>query len=201
MKKTILISITFFILISSTALGRKKKRTEIQPELTSGTIEQQFDYIITKSSKFRDFQLIRKTSILKVKAHTLDSIKTVRAELNSANKSTVQLKASINLLESEVQTLKTEIETISKEIDSISLFGLSLSKTSYNTILWSIIIVLLLTLIFFIAKFKNSSLVTVRAKNNMDKIENEFEAFRKKAMVKEQETMRKLQNEINKNTH
>lgn len=201
MKKTTLISITFFILISTTTFGRKKKKNDVQPELTSGTIEQQFDYIITKSSKFRDFQLIRKTSILKVKAHTLDSIKTVRAELIASNKSTVQLKASINLLESEVQTLKTEIETISKEIDSISFFGLSLSKTSYNTILWSIIIVLLLALTFFIAKFKNSSLVTVRAKNNMDKIENEFEAFRKKAMVKEQETMRKLQNEINKNTH
>ncbi|PCJ26597.1 MAG: hypothetical protein COA97_05860 [Flavobacteriales bacterium] len=179
----------------------KPKKNITQPELDSGTIEQQFDYIITKSSSFKQFQLIRRASILKVKAHTLDSIKMIRKELITANKSVAQTKSSINQLENEVQLLKKENESISEEVDSISLFGSLMSKTKYNTIVWGLIVVLLLGLIYFIAQFKKGCLVTTSAKNNLDKIEYEFEAFRKKSLKKEQETMRKLQDEINKNVH
>ena len=40
---------------------------------------------------------------------------------------------------------------------------------------------------------------TKSSKNELEKIENEFESFRKNSLKKEQETMRKLQDEINKN--
>jgi septal ring factor EnvC (AmiA/AmiB activator) len=199
MKKIFLVLLTVLSFVSITAIGQNKNIA--QPELDSGTIEQQFDYIITKSSKFKDFQLIRKASILKVKAHALDSIKTVRKDLITANKSIAQIEGSISQLESEVQTLKNEIETISTAVDSISLFGTPLSKSAYNSVVWSIIVVLLLALIVFIAQFKKSNIITKHTKNDLNKIENEFEAFRKKAMKKEQEVMRKLQDEINKNTH
>ena len=199
MKKIFLVTLTVLCLVSISVTGQNKNIA--QPELDSGTIEQQFDYIITKSSKFKDFQLIRKTSILKVKAHALDSIKTVRKDLITANNSISQIEGNISQLESEIQTLKNEIETISSAVDSISLFGTPLSKPAYNTVVWSIIVVLLLALIIFIAQFKKSNTVTKRTKNDLSKIEIEFEAFRKKAMKKEQETMRKLQDEVNKNTH
>ncbi len=197
MKQLLLSIFVFFVVISTSSIAQKNNIA--QPELDSGTIEQQFDYIITKSSKFKEFQLIRKTSILKVKAHALDSIKTARKELNAINKSTTQFQTTINKLETDVQTLKNEIETISEEIDSISFFGKLLNKATYNTIMWTTIVVLLLCLIFFIARFKKNNLVTNQAKNNLDKVEDEFESFRKKSMKKEQEMMRKLQDEINKN--
>jgi len=197
MKKIFLV---IFIALSITNVTGQNKNIA-QPELDSGTIEQQFDYIITKSSKFKDFQLIRKTSILKVKSHALDSIKTIRTDLIAANKSITQIEGSIGQLENEVQSLKDEIKSISIDVDSISLFGTPLSKSAYNSIVWGIIAVLLLALIVFIAQFKKSNITTKRTKNDLSKIEIEFEAFRKKAMKKEQETMRKLQDEINKNSH
>ncbi len=201
MKKIILISFTFLTLVSSITVGQSKKKNIAQPELDSGSIEQQFDYIITKSSKFKDFQLIRRTSILKVKAHTLDSIKTIRKDLISANKSVTQIESVISQLENEVQTLKNEIEHISEEVDSISFFGKLISKSSYTIFVWSIITLLLIALVLFITLFKKSTLITKRSKNELEKVENEFEVFRKKSLKKEQETMRKLQDEINKNTH
>ena len=87
MKYFILITFCFLTLFSSSLIGQNKKKNIVQPELDSGTIEQQFDYIITKSSTFKDFQLIRKTSILKVKDHTLDSLKILKNDLIQANKS------------------------------------------------------------------------------------------------------------------
>ena len=200
MKKFILIPFVFLILFSSSIVGQKNNNNKItQQELDAGTIEQQFDYIITKSSKFRDFQLIRKTSILKIKAHTLDSIKAIRTDLIKANKSISQIESTISSLENEVSSLKFDVETISKEVDSISFLGTLLSKSLYNTIVWGIIIVLLIALLFFITRFKSSNTTTKRTKNDLNKLETEFEDFRKNSLKKEQETMRKLQDEINKN--
>ena len=120
MKKIILVAIILLSLISIRVVGQNKNIS--QPELDSGTIEEKFDYIITKSSKFKDFQLIRLSSLLKVKDHTLDSIKTIRKDLIKANESAAKIKNTNGQLESEVQTLKNEIEAISVDIDSISVF-------------------------------------------------------------------------------
>lgn len=197
MKKLFLIPITFFLLSSSFSNAQNKK--VVQPELDSGTIEEQFDYIITKSSSYKEFQLIRKTSILKVKDHALDSIKIARKEIQTAQKRANTAEAKMKSLESTISTLTNEVEAADEEIDTISFFGIPLSKTSYNTIMWSIIIVLLILLALFIFQFKKSSMVTNQSKNELEKIENEYETFRKNALKKEQETMRKLQDEINKN--
>jgi peptidoglycan hydrolase CwlO-like protein len=172
-----------------------------QPELDTGTIEEKFDYIIEKSTQFRDFQLIRKPSILKVKAHTLDSIKTVRKDLVNANESIKANQITISELKNEVEDLKNEVSIISKDVDSISFMGTDLSKSNYNMIVWALIIILLLGLITFFSMFKKSNMDTKTAKANGEKLENDFDAFRKKAMLKEQEVMRKLQDEINKNSH
>jgi len=197
MKK--IISFAFTLLITVSVFAQKNNVN--QPELDTGTIEAQFDYIINKSTKFRDFQLIRKPSILKVKAHALDSIKTVRKDLVIANKSIHQNKETISELNKEVESLKSEVNSISEAVDSISFIGISLSKTNYNMIVWSLIVILLLGLVVFISMFKKSNIDTKTTQTNLNKLDSDFEAFKKKAMIKEQETMRKLQDELNKNNH
>ena len=69
-----LLSLISFVAIANITIAQNKPA---QPELESGTIESQFTYIIEKSSSFKDFQLIRKASILKVKTNALDSLRTV----------------------------------------------------------------------------------------------------------------------------
>ncbi|PCI98014.1 MAG: hypothetical protein COB15_06685 [Flavobacteriales bacterium] len=197
MKKITYLVLTASLLTSTTLISQNN--SVAQPELDSGTIEQQFDYIITKSTSYKEFQLIRKSSILKIKAHTLDSLKKIQKDLVAVTSSTSKTKANISQLETEVTTLKNEIETISKDVDSISFLGAPLSKASYNSVVWLIIGLLLLGLLIFVGLYKKCNISTVRAQNDLEKINNEFETFRKKALTKEQETMRKLQDELNKN--
>jgi hypothetical protein len=99
MKKITYLFLSISLITSSVVA---QKRTNKQPELDSGTVEQQFDYIINESSKYKEFQLIRKASILKVKTHVLDSTKTLNLALNSlrsdvteANNKVKQLTISI----------------------------------------------------------------------------------------------------------
>ncbi len=199
MKKVTHLVLTISLLTSTSLVGQNNNVA--QPELDSGTIEQQFDYIINKSTSFKEFQLIRKTSILKVKSHALDSIKSIQQNLSSVNNSTSTAQNEISKLKSEVQTLQGEVETIAQDVDSISFVGIPLSKTGYNSIVWLIIASLSIGLLAFIFLFKKSNVVTQKSLTDLEKVNLEFEAFRKKALIKEQETMRKLQDEKNKHSN
>ncbi len=203
MTKHYLIAIACFISIE--VFGQNDSVNIKQPELDSGTIENQFNYILTKSSAFKEFQLIRKTSLLKVKSHVLDSLKTIRKELVSANQSTPKFELKIKVLEKEVAELKKEnlsvSENINENINTISLFGFNINKSYYNLIVCGIIITLLLLLIIIIIRFKSYQFKTFKTAEEIAKVESEFESYRKNFLKKEQEIMRKLQDEINKNSN
>ncbi len=198
MKKITFLVLSLSLFTTSVVAQENKNK---QPELDSGTVEQQFDYIINKSTEFKEFQLIRKTSILKVKAHVLDSAKTLRAALNNLNRTTAEANNKVSELTSEVERLKAENESIAVDINSISFIGMSLSKTAYNSFVWIVIFILLAVLAAFMFLFKKSHVLTKSAQDDLEKITSDFETFRKKALIKEQETMRKLQDEINKQSY
>ena len=80
----------------------------------------------------------------------------------------------------------------------MSLFGIQMSKTSYNILMWSIIAGLLTFLLVFIYKFKNSNSITKSAKIALAEVETEFEEHRRVALEREQKVRRQLQDEINK---
>jgi len=82
---------------------------------------------------------------------------------------------------------------------SLSLFGLQMSKTGYNALMWSIIAALLALLLVFIFRFKNSNSITKAAKLKLSETEEEFEEHRRNALEREQKVRRQLQDEINKN--
>ncbi len=189
--------LTLVLVFSVPLIAQKSVPT--QPQLESGTIESQFDYIITKSSSFKDFQLIRKSSILKVKSNALDSLVALRKLSLNSSAEIKGLNTQINQLKKEIVTLQEELKALKEEKDSIALFGNQIEKGLYNTILWAIIIVLLVALIFFVIRFKSNLSSVKNVKRELESLEREYEEHRKKALKKEQEIMRKLQDEINKN--
>ena len=175
---------------------------QVQPEeklsLNKGTIDNQFEYVITKSNRYQEYKVVKRTWLYALKAHTLDSLKAVKKQL-------ADTKLLVDNQDNEIQILKTNLtdtnSTLNQtnlEKDSMSLFGMLMSKTGYNVLMWSIIGGLLAFLLFFIYKFKNSNTVTKEAKFSLGEIEDEFEEHRKRALEREQKVMRRLQDEINK---
>ena len=80
----------------------------------------------------------------------------------------------------------------------MSLFGIPMSKSGYNVLMWSIIAGLLGLLLLFIYRFKNSNTITRNANKALAEIEEEFEEHRKVALEREQKVRRQLQDELNK---
>ncbi|MFK8060307.1 MAG: hypothetical protein AB8B78_09480, partial [Polaribacter sp.] len=109
-------------------------------------------------------------------------------------------KETINSAELEIKLTKTRIERdmALKQENSISLFGMQLSKVTYNLLLLSIIVLLLLGLSYFIFKFSRSNVLTKEAQDNLLDVEHEFDQHKKKSLEREQKLRRQLQDEINK---
>ncbi|RAJ17088.1 tRNA (guanine-N1)-methyltransferase [Olleya aquimaris] len=203
-KTNYLLATIFFFTISFSGTAQTQTTDDDKLSLDSGTLESQFEYLTKKSTNWRDergrsYEVIRNEWVAKLKANTLDSLKAIKKDLlDTQNKVTAQ-STEIEQLKSSLSNTKSNLEATNQEKDSMSLFGMQMSKTGYNALLWSIIAGLLAFLLFFIFKFKNSHAVTRAAKLKLEETEEEFEEHRRNALEREQKVRRQLQDEINKN--
>jgi len=196
MKFKKLTSLLVFLL--SVNLFFAQNQTKQKLSLNSGTIDNQFEYVITKSNRYQDYKVVKKTWLYALKAHTLDSLKAIHKQLDETKLIVDNQNEEIQELKTNLDNTKSTLTQTNKEKDSMSLFGMLISKPGYNALMWSIIGGLFALLLFFIFKFKNSNAITRQAKLSLSETEEEFEEHRKRALEREQKVMRRLQDEINK---
>lgn len=134
----------------------------------------------------------------KIKANVLDSINTLKKELNNTKQVVQTQEKEINSLKSDLKTTNDNLTIVTKEKDGIKFLGFPMTKIGYNTILWSIITGLLAFLLLFIYKFKASNTITKQANELLTDTEAEFENYKAKALEREQKVRRELQDELNK---
>ena len=157
-----------------------------------------FDSIYTISNSYDRYKIIKKVYFQDLKRQSLDSVENYKQQLIEKES---LLKLEIQNFESlKAQADLTQIalnQSLQKE-NSITLFGAAISKKNYNLILWSIVLLLLLGLCYYIYKFNNNKHLTKKAQNSLTEIEQELTAYRKRSLENEQKLRRKLQDEINK---
>jgi len=199
MKKFItVLSFTFFLFISSAVLGQESETVGPKPSLDNGTIESQFDYLYRKSSSYQEYKVVKKTFYQKIKGNVLDSMSALKKDLIDTKKLVEVQGEEIKQLKSNLLTTNDNLTTVTKEKDNIKFLGIPMTKGSYNSLLWTIIFSLVALLLFFIFRFKSSNTITVQSKNLLSDTEKEFEAYKAKALEREQKVRRELQDELNK---
>ncbi|MGR7811774.1 tRNA (guanine-N1)-methyltransferase [Lacinutrix undariae] len=166
--------------------------------LNEGSINNQFDYVITKSNNYQDYKVVKKTWLSTLKSHTLDSLKAIHKTLDDTQIIVDTQAKEILELKKNLANTKSTLNETNIEKDNILLFGMQMSKGSYNVLLWSIIGGLFVLLLLFIYKFKNSNSITKQANKTLSETEEEFEEHRRNALEREQKVRRQLQDEINK---
>lgn len=192
-----------FLTISLASFSQTNSSTNDNLSLNNSSISNQFDYVIKKSNGWKNergqaFRVIKSYWLTELKSHVLDSLKAVHNDLTNTQLTVKKQDKEINDLKSNLSGIQTDLDKTNTEKNNMALFGAQMSKTSYNALMWSIIGGLLILLLFFIFKFKNSNLVTKKAKYALAEIEEEFEEHRKTALEREQKVRRQLQDEINK---
>ena len=188
----------FFTIAFICALSVNAQENEPKQTLDSGTIENQFDYLITKSNRYQEYKVVKRAWLDRLKKAVDDSLNIVKKELIDTKITLSEKETEIVTLTNSLNTTQETVSNLNNEKDSISFFGMLISKPMYNTTLWSIITILLVALLFFVFKFNNSNAITREAKDKFSDLEIEYENHRQRSLEREQQIRRKLQDEINK---
>ena len=171
-------------------------------EETDNTLRGQFEELERKSGNYRangiQYEVVKITDLYKTKDNVFDSIDTANKTIKDLSATITANDAEIESLNGKLQETTNKLNSVTEEKDSISFFGILISKGTYNFILWSIIFGLLLLLLFFIYRFRNSNFLTQQAKSALAELEDEYQNHRRRALEREQKISRQLQDELNK---
>jgi len=192
MKTHLLLAFTLLFIISNVQSQTTKQFID------SGSVNNQFENLIKNSNKYQDYKVVKLNWLLKLKSNINDSILASKEDILNATYTINKQKKVIDSLNTSFSNTKNEIATLKTQITTISFLGIDFEKGLFKTIMLSIIGGLVLFLLFFISKFKQSISVTKQTKSNLKEVEDEYEEHRKKALEREQKVMRRLQDELNK---
>jgi len=162
------------------------------------TVKNQFKKLYKNSNNYQIYKVVKKNAFLSLQKNILDSIKTIKKDANLKQLKINEQQKSITSLQTRIDTLNSELSVSIEKEDAFSFIGIPLNKGTYNTILWSIIGILLLGLAFFIYRFNNSNSVTKETKDLLADVELDFEQYKRNSIDKEQKLRRQLQDEVNK---
>lgn len=191
--------LVFFLILSPivTAFGQEASKPDIG-SLDSGTIESQFDYINSVSNNYEEFKVVRRSNLNKIKANVLDSLNVIKGQVSTLNNQLGEQKASMDQLNSNLSTTQTELQEALDMKDSFSFMGVYLHKSTYNSMMWGIVIVLAALLLFFIYRFKRNYSVTAELRQTLEETKEEFEQHRRNTLERERKLNRQLVDEMNK---
>ncbi len=188
---------TFWLLfLLSTGFTWAQKGTDI--DLNKGNIKDKFDVLYTRSGSYKDYKVIKQYLFRQLEKQVLDTLQKQKSTLTQVRQKTQDLQDKIDQLQAQLNLSKKKIEDLQKEKNQISLAGMSIDKDSYQWLVWSIIVFLILGLSYFIFMFKNSLQTTKTAKFNLTKLEEEYNTFRANALEREQLLKRQLLDEQKK---
>jgi hypothetical protein len=195
----VIIYLLFGVLFISLSLFKVlSQETVVKPSVDRGTIESRFDYVIREASPLEDSKVVKSWWLYHLKTGVSDTLKALRSEIFVTKNVLSAKNAEIDSLKLNIKSVNEELGNVNNEKNSIGFIGISMSKSAYNSLMWSIIIGLALLLLIFIALFKRSHVVTTQTKTDLAELKDEFEAFRKKALEREEKIVRKYHDELSK---
>ena len=184
-----------FLFLITSFVAYTQETIEVEED---SSIKGQFDRIYRISTTYQTYKVINRDEYEKLKSNVLDSLKSSKKLISEKENLLKTERDNVEVLNSILNTTKLDLDTAQQKENSIFLFGTHLNKTTYNLILWFIIILLFVGLGFFVFKFSKSNVLTNEAQSNLLNIEKEFDDHRKKSIEREQKLRRQLQDEINK---
>lgn len=181
-----------FCLFVSVNIFSQKAKNDTLP------LSKQFEQVYRRSSSYKDFKVIRKTTFQDLKENTLNSIKSIDEKLKIESLKNTRLEQEINNITKTHLELDLKLSNAILEKNTISFIGLKLKKNTFKIIIWSIFFMLIILICYLAYKLKDGVKITSQAKKELTRVEEEFNSYKKKSLVRDQKLRRQLQDEINK---
>lgn len=165
---------------------------------TTNPIDAEFTDLIENSNSFKGYKVVDQAELTALQDKTANYTEELKQEIMTYQLSLQTQKDTIRKLKTNLAKLESQLAEVTAEKDEISFLGLPFSKANFKGTMWGIVGVLVLALALFIVRFKSSNARTREIRQKLQETEKEFDAYRAKALEKEQRMGRMLQDERNK---
>jgi preprotein translocase subunit SecF len=162
------------------------------------TLQSQFEELKTKSNNYQVYKVVKKTDLESFWNSVADTLRNNASNTNALKSEVAQLKSEVSTLQNQVAQRDSSLANQEYMIEHMDFAGVSVTKGTYQTITWIIILGLLVVVIVLYLRFTGAHKVTKSTKLEFANLQEEFESHRQKARETETKLKRDLQTEINK---
>jgi hypothetical protein len=177
---------------TDTAQANALKAQMDPSQLNDKSLNGQYQYLLSKTFHYQQPLLA---------ALWKNATDTLNADRNRLKDAQAKLAAQTKLVDSLKVTASSKDLSLTEsnhKADAISLFGIEMSKSSYNLLMFGAVIVLALALVIVIATTAKNKHEAKYRTDLYNELDEEFKAFKAKAHEKELKLARDLQTERNK---
>jgi large-conductance mechanosensitive channel len=161
-------------------------------------IDDQFKALNESSETFKEYKVIKITTINNFWKSVMDSIYVKEAMIASLKTENTSNKVKIDQLKANIGVKEASIEELQYATTHISLFGINFGKVFYQIINFIIIGVLLVFSFILIINLNERRSIAKIKIDDFAKLEIQFEEYKKDALDKQMKLRRELQTERNK---
>lgn len=162
------------------------------------SLEQQFESLKENSENYKVYKVIKRTELESFWSVVNDSINNTKDKLTVTNQKINSQQAEISELNSKIEGQKEEIDGLQHATSHIEVMGMDFSKEGYSIANFTIIIILIAGLGLLYYKYTHNHKVAKSKVLAFQKLDSEFEEYKKNSLEKQMKLRRELQTERNR---
>jgi uncharacterized protein YlxW (UPF0749 family) len=191
----LLTAVLFFALNTNHAAAQQAAKDSVNAD---PSLRGQYQSILSKSKNLNGFKVVNPARLSAFWKSVNDTLRNERRQLPALKKQIAEQQKTIADLKVQLSGKENALNSSNQKLDEITFMGIAFSKGSYNTMVWTIILVLALALIIIIVRSAKLLHEAKYRSSLYEEISAEYQSYKVKANEKEKKLARELQDERNK---
>jgi uncharacterized protein YlxW (UPF0749 family) len=162
------------------------------------TLYGQYQQLQTKSKSYYGSKIIHPDRLSAYWKSVSDTLKLERKQVRTSKAKVAELQKTITDLKNQIEGKETALSSSNQKLNQITFMGIAFEKGTYNTVVWTLILLLALALIIIIIRSAKHIHEAKYRSGLYDEIAAEYQTYKVKANDKEKKLARELQDERNK---
>lgn len=162
------------------------------------SLEQRFSNLLRQSENFKEYKVVRRSTLNFFWAALNDSITTGNSELREALVAKMELKSNLSEKEALLADAQSRLALLEGEGARVKVLGTDLSQTFYHTLLWSLIFALGGLMVFFLFRFQRGNVVVKETQGEHEGLQKQFDELRHRSKETQMKLKRELQTALNR---
>ncbi|MGL1885434.1 MAG: hypothetical protein OCD76_02870 [Reichenbachiella sp.] len=162
------------------------------------SIDQQFEEFYENSTTtWQEYRLVKKPRLKDFWKVVSDTVSDKRNQIAASKVEIVSLNQKLNKVKTQLTETQSSLDKSNLLNGSITFVGVEFVKTTYNVMVWLIVLGLALAVIFIYFMYMRSNSVTNESRLTLESVENEFKDYKDKSRDAQIKLKRELQTALN----